>query len=111
MLFASTRLTLLRELGSEHFASTLFATTAAELSAEGWAKHEAHGGLEAPLTEEERSLKGIQEAEAGESTGTEARRGGHVVAGGVRMGIEEGAVGALRELKDGDGGAVQLVCA
>ena len=38
MLFASTRLTLVRELGTEHFSSTLFATEKSELTAEGWSK-------------------------------------------------------------------------
>ncbi|OCL01878.1 actin depolymerizing protein, partial [Glonium stellatum] len=42
-LLASTRLTLTRALGRDHFADTLFATEAAELTAEGWRRHEAHG--------------------------------------------------------------------
>lgn len=43
MLFASTRLTLARELGTERFRETLFATTKVELTAEGFTKHDAHG--------------------------------------------------------------------
>ncbi|KAI9706791.1 MAG: Twinfilin-1 [Bogoriella megaspora] len=104
MLFAATRLTLVRELGTEHFSSTIFATTIDELSAEGWAKHEKHEELAAPLTEEEKSLAGVKEAEAEESRGTEARRG-HV-SSGVSFPITEEAVGALKGL--GMGGLVQL---
>ncbi|KAI1088202.1 actin depolymerizing protein [Rostrohypoxylon terebratum] len=72
MLFASTRLTLVRELGSEHFRETIFATTAEELSAAGFEKHDKHSELEAPLTEEERTLGEVKraEAEAGAGTGT-----------------------------------------
>lgn len=42
MLFASTRNTLLRELGTEKFRESIFATTKDELTAEGFQKHEAH---------------------------------------------------------------------
>lgn len=37
-LFASTRLTLVRELGAEKFSAQVFATEAGDLSAEGWEK-------------------------------------------------------------------------
>jgi len=42
MLVASTRLTLLRELGTEKFRETLFATTRQELTADGFRKHDKH---------------------------------------------------------------------
>ncbi|KAI1384777.1 actin depolymerizing protein [Hypoxylon trugodes] len=73
MLFASTRLTLVRELGSEHFRDTIFATTAEELSAEGFDRHDRHVELEAPLTEEERTLGEVKRAEAEAGTGTGIR--------------------------------------
>ncbi|KAJ9639350.1 Twinfilin-1 [Coniosporium tulheliwenetii] len=75
-LFASTRLTLLRELGSENFGESLFVTEAEELSEAGWKRHEAHGDAERPLTEEERNLEGIKEAEAREAGGRAGGRGG-----------------------------------
>lgn len=98
MLFASTRLTLVRELGIERFRQTIFATEKRELTAEGWAKHEAHEKLDAPLTEEESGLKGVKEAEAIESQGTGARRG-HVTS---RVNVKTGdgvleALGSLNE--------------
>jgi twinfilin-like protein len=42
MLFASTRNTLLRELGTEKFGESLFATMKEELTAEGFRKHDIH---------------------------------------------------------------------
>jgi hypothetical protein len=42
MLFASTRNTLTRELGAQKFADSIFATTKAELTAEGFRKHDDH---------------------------------------------------------------------
>ncbi|KAI1098202.1 actin depolymerizing protein [Jackrogersella minutella] len=73
MLFASTRLTLIRELGSEHFRETIFATSADELSAAGFEKHDRHAQLEAPLTEEERTLGEVKRAEAEAGAGTGIR--------------------------------------
>lgn len=96
MLFASTRLTLVRELGIERFRQTIFATDKDELTAEGWAKHEAHVSLDAPLTEEESGLKGVKEAEALESQGTTGRRG-HV-SSKIDIPTGEGVVEALRTL-------------
>jgi twinfilin-like protein len=72
-LFASTRLTLLRELGSEHFAESVFCTEPDELTAAGWEKHLAHTGAGNPLTAEEKSLQDIREAEALESGGTQGK--------------------------------------
>ena len=45
MLFASTRLSVVRELGTERFRETLFATRTHELTAEGLQKHDKHGEL------------------------------------------------------------------
>ena len=98
MLFASTRLTLVRELGIERFRQTIFATEKQELTAEGWSKHEAHEKLDAPLTEEESGLKGVKEAEAVESQGTGARRG-HVTSR-VDVKTGEGVLEALESLKE-----------
>ena len=98
MLFASTRLTLVRELGIERFRQTIFATEKSELTAEGWAKHEAHESQAAPLTEEESGLQGVKEAEMKESQGTGARRG-HV-SSRVDVKTGEGVLEALGSLKE-----------
>lgn len=42
MLFASTRNTLLRELGTEKFEESIFATTKEELTPEGFRRHDMH---------------------------------------------------------------------
>lgn len=73
MLFASSRLTLVRELGSEHFRETIFVTMPEELSAAGFDRHDRHIELEAPLTEEERSLGEVRRAEAEAGAGTAVR--------------------------------------
>ena len=98
MLYASSRLTLARELGVEHFRQTLLVTSADELTAEGWAKHEAHLSQPAPLTEEESGLRGVVEAEAQESQGTTGRRG-HVESTS-KLPVAEGVVEALSSLRE-----------
>ncbi|KAK3331604.1 hypothetical protein B0T19DRAFT_83450 [Cercophora scortea] len=96
MLFAATRLTLVRELGSEHFRDTIFATTPAELTAAGFDKHDAHSALEAPLTEEERSLGEVKRAEqeAGAGTGSRAIH----LSKQMSIPMSDSAIAALEEL-------------
>lgn len=109
MLFASTRLTLARELGTEHFAESLFTTEADELTAEGWRRHEKHTELEQPLTQEERELGAIKRAEAEEGRGSQQRKG-HVSSSGVNLNVEDGVREALESLKGAqEGTLVQLV--
>lgn len=109
MLFASTRLTLVRELGTERFRESLFVTELKELEKEGWEKHDAHGALSAPLTEEEESLKGIKEAEAEAKGGTEGRR--LETGGKLSIATSREARDALGMFRVGEGGnLLQLVC-
>ncbi|KAL5117608.1 Twinfilin-1 [Pleosporales sp. CAS-2024a] len=96
MLFASTRLTLVRELGGEHFAESIFTTEPAELTAEGWEKHLAHEAKENPLTSEEQTAKDLRDAEALESRGTRGQ--GLVQSGKLAMRVDDGVSDALRSL-------------
>lgn len=109
MLFASTRLTLVRELGIERFRETIFATAKEELTPQGFEKHDKHVKLEAPLTEEEQSLGEVKRKEAEEGRGMNERKS-HV-SSGVSMPISDEAVQALKSLAGEEGDSlVQLVC-
>ena len=107
MLFAATRLMLVRELGTERFRDTLFVTTKQELTAEGWRKHDKHGELQAPLTEEEQTLQGVREAEAEAGRGTTSRSS-HV-SSGLSFPMSDEALSALKALMEGGDNLVQLV--
>lgn len=98
MLFASTRLTLVRELGSEHFRETIFATTPQELNDSGFKKHDAHAKMAAPLTEEEQTLGEVKRAEqeAGSGTGTREIH----LSKSLAMPVAEDAISALKELAE-----------
>ncbi|CAK7243267.1 MAG: Twinfilin-1 [Sporothrix thermara] len=103
MLFASTRLALVRELGSEHFRKSIFATAADELTGAGFAKHDAHEALDAPLTEEERELGAVKRAEQEAGRGT-ATREIHL-SSNFKMPLTDEALAALKALgEDGSGG-------
>ncbi|KAF2736274.1 actin depolymerizing protein [Polyplosphaeria fusca] len=106
MLFASTRLTLVRELGSDHFSESVFCTAADELSAAGWEKHVKHTQTDNPLTQEEQDLVVIRQAEALESRGTRGQ--GLVQGGGLEIRADEEIREALRGLGDGEENFVQL---
>lgn len=121
MLFASTRLTLLRELGTEKFSDSLFVTTADELSPSEWQKRERSDGAGRPLTAEERSLEEIRNAEAAEGRGTARRQlaGGSGATGwgqggqsAVGFRVDDKALEALKRLKEEgkEENLVQLVC-
>ncbi|OBT58935.1 hypothetical protein VE04_00858 [Pseudogymnoascus sp. 24MN13] len=101
MLFASTRLTLIRELGIERFRETIFATTKAELTADGFRKHDKHVELEAPLTEEELALGAVKRAESEEGRGSNVKRS-HI-SDHFAMPISDDALGALKKLGDSAG--------
>ncbi|KAL6717007.1 Twinfilin-1 [Lecanora helva] len=108
MLFASTRLTLVRELGTERFRESMFVTEIKELEQEGWRKHEASGALKAPLTEEEESLKGIKESEAEERGGTAGRR--LETGGRLSIAMSDEARIELEGFKESENNLLQLVC-
>ncbi|CAK7563849.1 MAG: Twinfilin-1 [Sporothrix epigloea] len=105
MLFASTRLALVRELGSEHFRKSLFATTVDELTGAGFRKHDAHEALDAPLTEEERELGAVKRAEQEAGRGT-ATREIHL-SSSFKMPLTDDALAALKAL-DGERSLVVL---
>lgn len=109
MLFASTRLALVRELGSENFREKLFVTLAQELTEGGFQKHDAHVKIAAPLTAEERTLGEVRRAEqeAGSGTGTREIH----LSKGFAARVAEDATAALKELgRDGGRVVVMLVC-
>ncbi|KAJ5184248.1 hypothetical protein N7492_001864 [Penicillium capsulatum] len=118
MLFASTRSTLVRELGTEKFASTVFATEEEEiLGQEAWQERDGEksgANREELMGEKERELEAVRRAEAEARNGTPQRDigiGGTLGPGsgsGMRVStpVEDAAKAALKELQDG--GLVQM---
>lgn len=112
MLFASTRLTLTRELGIERFRETIFCTEKSELSAEGFNRHDKHVKQDAPLTEEEESLSAIKRAEAEAGRGMSAQKSAlsGMTGQGITMPVDDEAMEALKSFAvAGEKNLIQLV--
>jgi twinfilin-like protein len=65
MLYAASRASLSKGLGSGYFVDSLFATSLADLTAESYKAHLAHNAAPKPLSERERE---IEEAKAAEKS-------------------------------------------
>ncbi|KAJ5953321.1 hypothetical protein N7454_000217 [Penicillium verhagenii] len=114
MLFASTRSTLVRELGTEKFTSNVFATEEEEVVGEtSWRERDGElpGGVkrEEMMSEKERQLEAVRIAEAEARSGTPQRDigiGGTFGPGSgsgmeISMSVDEGAIKALADIQEG----------
>lgn len=77
MLYASTRLSLVKALGSSQFTDSIFATSKADLTAESYDAHLRHVAAPNPLSSREKELADLKAAEnaAASYEGSSARRG------------------------------------
>lgn len=107
MLFASTRLSLVRELGSEHFRDALFLTTPAELTEDGFQKLDRHARLAAPLTDEEQALGQVKRAEQEAGAGTGVRE--IHLSKSLTMPVADDAIAALKDLGPDGGRTVTML--
>jgi len=120
MLFASTRSTLVRDLGLEKFGESVFVTDASEvLDPQAWAARSggpdagsAAGRDEEMLSREERELQGVKRAEEEERHGTQGRdlmgAGGSGGGGRLAMKITDEARAALAKVAGRDDGSVAV---
>lgn len=126
MLFASTRSTLTRELGSEKFTGSIFATEAEEVTGpDAWTGQDGAGGesggdagyrREDLMGEKERELDAVRRAEDEARSGTRGRDvgmnsnggGGSGLSGALKSPVGEGVRESLKGI--GEKGLVQLVC-
>lgn len=76
MMYASSSNSFQRQLGGTGLFSggTIYWTDIKEVSSKGWKEHQAHEALEAPLTQEEKSLRDVREKEADQMLGTSATK-------------------------------------
>ena len=63
MLYAATRTTLTKSLGSAHFTDNLFATAKDDLNAEAYAKHRRHLAAPKPMSAREKEMEAVKAAE------------------------------------------------
>ncbi|KAG1748929.1 actin depolymerizing protein [Suillus paluster] len=104
MLYASTRGSLAKSLGSTVFTDSLFATSKADVTSEAYEAHKRHQAAPKPLSAREQEMENIKavEREAGNSYEGSSARKNHI---GQRVGLSwsseaEDAVKGLSSLDD-----------
>ncbi|GAA95002.1 hypothetical protein E5Q_01657 [Mixia osmundae IAM 14324] len=105
MLYASSRATLQRQLGDQHFTDSLFATRLDELTSSAYRAHLQSQSADAPLTERERESADIKKMEGRELTGTSARGS----AGKKMLSWSDEAMRALEQFASSDAPTLHLV--
>ncbi|OLL24218.1 Twinfilin-2 [Neolecta irregularis DAH-3] len=95
MVYASTRNTLYKEIGTEKFAVTIFATSKNDLTYQTYDSHMKSEAGEKPESEKEKALRFVREAET-EAHGTATRR---QISSGISFPMSDEAQSALENLK------------
>lgn len=114
MLYAATRNTLTKSLGSTHFTDNIFATSKDDLSADAYAKHKRHLAAPQPMSARELEMAAVKAAEreagGGSYEGSRARRNhvGMPVGHGVLKWSEE-VIDALKQLGTEDGSQLLIL--
>lgn len=110
MLYAATRNTLTKSLGSSNFADSLFATAKADLTADAYKKHRQHLAAPQPMSAREKEMEEVKAAERQSSgmarSGSELAR---VAQSHVGLKWTEDVENAIRELGAGDGSSVVVL--
>lgn len=114
MLYASTRASLMKSLGSTAFTDSIFATSRADVTPAAYAAHLKHRDAPPPLSKREQALADIRaaEREVGSNPyhGTQARTS-HLGSTTIGFKWTDDVEKALIKLRDGEGTAlVILVC-
>ncbi|KAG2228262.1 hypothetical protein INT45_011054 [Circinella minor] len=99
MIYASTRASLTKELGDNHFTDSIYGTTKDDVNYDGYKKHLVHKKAEAPLTQRERELEEIKRAEANTATDYQGASTRRTYAPGIAFPFTDKALEALRELQ------------
>lgn len=109
MLYASTRASLFKGLGSTLFTDSIFATSKTDLTAESYAAHLKHLAAPKPLSAREQEIADLRLAESGTDSlhGSQARI--NHIGTGVGFNWSTEAEEAVTELARGGGCALVVV--
>jgi len=114
MLYASTRSSLLKTLGSTLFNDSIFATSKDDLTPEAYNAHLAHLAAPKPLSAREKELEDIKAAERESGTNTPyegARRQASPLVAGHGLNWSEGVEQAVKSLgEEEDEKVIVVVC-
>ena len=104
MLYAATRNTLTKSLGSAHFTDNIFATSKDDLNAEAYAKHKRHLAAPKPMSAREKEMEEVKaaEREAGGRSYEGSRARQNHIGQGVFLKWSLEAEAAIKELVTAD---------
>ncbi|OSX65124.1 hypothetical protein POSPLADRAFT_1178769 [Postia placenta MAD-698-R-SB12] len=111
MLYAATRNTLTKSLGSAHFTDSIFATSKDDVTAESYARHKQHLAAPKPMSAREKEMAAVKAAErqAGGSQYEGSRARQNHVGQGVGLKWTEDVENAVQELGNGEGSAIVVL--
>ncbi|GLB35071.1 putative actin depolymerizing protein [Lyophyllum shimeji] len=108
MLYASTRASLLKAIGSTLFTDSIFATSKEDLTPEAYASHKRHISAPQPLSAREREMADVRAAESGSTYEGSRARANHLGTG-VGLHWSQDLEEAVRRLGHGDGCEVVVI--
>ncbi|KAG5717977.1 Twinfilin [Termitomyces sp. T112] len=108
MLYASTRASLLKALGSTLFTDSLFATSKADLTPEAYVAHRRHINAPKPLSAREQEIADVRAAESGGVYEGSRARVNHIGTG-VGFQWSEDLQDAVRHLAQGEQSAIVII--
>lgn len=109
MLYASSRSSLLKSLGSTVFTDSIFATSKADLTAEAYQAHLRHLAAPKPLSAREQEMADVRAAESSSASYEGSRTRASHVAGGVGFKWVPEVEEAITELGRGDNSAIVVL--
>lgn len=110
MLYASTRASLLKSLGSTSFTDSLFATSKADLTPEAYNAHLKHMAAPKPLSAREQEMADIRAAERVDAPAYEGSRARTSIIGtGVGLNWTSEVESAVEGLGKGEEGGIVIV--
>lgn len=109
MLYASTRASLLKALGSSLFTDSIFATSKADLTAEAYASHLRHVAAPNPLSSREQELADLRAAENDTATYEGSRGRASHIGTGVGLNWSKEVEDAVSELGQASSDALVVI--
>lgn len=108
MLYASSRASLLKAIGSSLFTDTIFATSKEDLTQEAYASHKRHMAAPKPQSAREQEMADVRAAEAaGVYEGSRARAS-HL-GSGIGLHWSQEVEDAVKELGEGEGNTLVIL--
>ncbi|PPR08099.1 hypothetical protein CVT24_010560 [Panaeolus cyanescens] len=109
MLYASTRASFLKSLGSSQFTDTIFATSKADLTWDAYLAHLKHNAAPNPLSSREQELSDLRAAEASSATYDGSRARVNHIGSGIGLSWSPDVEAAVHDLTHGTGDSVLIV--